>query len=57
MEIFTVEEFQKRFDELMERVEMGEHIGIMGDDGKAAVMIPIDDELFRIYTKNNNEAQ
>jgi hypothetical protein len=28
----------------------------MGDDGKAAVMMPIDDELLRIYTENNNEA-
>jgi hypothetical protein len=29
----------------------------MGDDGKAAVMMPADDELYRIYTENNNEAQ
>jgi hypothetical protein len=29
----------------------------MGDDGKAAVMVPADDELIRIYTENNNEAQ
>ena len=57
MEIFTVEEFQERFDELMERVEMGEHIGIVNEDGKAAVMLPADDELIRIYTENNNEAQ
>jgi hypothetical protein len=28
----------------------------MGDDGKAAVMMPYDDELVRIYMENNNEA-
>jgi len=56
MEIFTVEEFQERFDELMERVEMGEHIGIMDENGKAAVMLPADDDLIRIHTECNNEA-
>ena len=50
MEIFTVEEFQERFDELMERVENGEHFGIVNEDGQAAVMMPADDELIRIYT-------
>jgi PHD/YefM family antitoxin component YafN of YafNO toxin-antitoxin module len=43
MEIFTVEEFQERFDELIERVENGEHIGIVDENGKAAVMIPAND--------------
>lgn len=50
MEIFTVEEFQERFDELIERVENGEHIGIMDENGKAAVMMPADNDLIRIYT-------
>ena len=50
MEVFTVEEFQERFDELMERVENGEHIGIVGENGNAAVMMPADDDLVRIYT-------
>ena len=50
MEVFTVEEFQERFDELMVRVENGEHIGIVNGDGQAAVMMPADDELIRIYT-------
>jgi prevent-host-death family protein len=56
MEIFTVEEFQERFDELMERVETGEHIGIVDENGKAAVMLPADDDLIRITTECNNEA-
>ena len=57
MEVFTVQEWEERFDELFERVENGERIGIVGDNGHAAVMIPADDELIRIYTENNNEAQ
>ena len=56
MEVFSVEEAQENWDELIKRVEDGEHIGIMRKDGKAAVMIPADDELLRIYTENNNEA-
>ena len=57
MEVFTVEEFQERWDELMTRVENGEHIGIINNDGQAAVMMPADEELIRIHTELNNEAQ
>ena len=56
MEVFTVEEFQERFDELMERVENGEHLGIINENGQAAVMIPADDDFVRIHTECNNEA-
>ena len=56
MEIFSVKEWEDNFDSLFERVENGETIGIVGEDGKAAVMMPYDDELVRIYTDNNNEA-
>ena len=57
MEVFTVEEFQERFDELMERVENGEHLGIINENGQAAVMVPADDDIIRIHTDENNEAQ
>lgn len=57
MEIFTLEEFQNQFDEIMERVESGEHLGIIDEDGKAFIMAPEDDELIRIHTELNNEAQ
>ena len=57
MEVFTVEEWEENFDELFERVENGETIGIVNEDGSAAVMMPADDELIQIYTENNNEAQ
>jgi antitoxin (DNA-binding transcriptional repressor) of toxin-antitoxin stability system len=56
MEVFTVEEFQERFDELIGRVESGEHIGIVDENGKAAVMIPANDDIIRIHTECNNEA-
>jgi hypothetical protein len=39
----------------MKRVENGEHLGVINEDGKAAVMMPADDELIRIYTEHNNE--
>lgn len=56
MDVFTVEEFQEKFDELMERVENGEHLGIVDEEGKSFVMMPVDDELIRIHTELNNEA-
>ena len=49
MEIYTVQEFQERWEEMIERVENGENIGI--SDGKnTCVMVPADEELIRIYT-------
>ena len=57
MEIFTLKEWEENFDELFARVEKGEHIGVVREDGKAAVMMPADDELLRIYKDDNNEAQ
>jgi len=53
MEIFTVQEWEKNFDELFERVENGETIGVINDEGQAAVMMPADDELMRIYTDHS----
>lgn len=50
MEIFTVEEFQEKFDELIERVENGERLGIINEDGNSVVMMPLDGELIRIHT-------
>jgi antitoxin (DNA-binding transcriptional repressor) of toxin-antitoxin stability system len=56
MEVFTVQEFQERWDELIQRVEDGEHIGIVNDNGSAAVMMPTEDHTFKLYTELNNEA-
>lgn len=56
MKTYTVEEFQNDFDNMMNRVEKGEHIRIVNEEGNAAVMVPVDDELIQIYTDLNNEA-
>jgi len=56
MEVYTLKQWEENFDALLERVENGEHIGIIREDGTAAVMIPADDELIRIHTELNNEA-
>ena len=57
MEVYTVKEWEENFDSLLERVENGETIGIIDDEGRSAVMMPYDEDLMRIYTENNNEAQ
>ena len=56
MEVFTIKEWEDNFDELFSRVENGEIIGIVKEDGQAAVMMPADDELIRIHTEENNDA-
>ena len=56
MKTFTVKEFQDDFDNLMNRVENGEHMMIVDEEGRKAVMVPADDEIIRIHTELNNEA-
>ena len=51
--MFTVKEWQDNWDSLMARVENGEHIGIVNEEGKTAVMIPADDAMIRMYTEHN----
>jgi PHD/YefM family antitoxin component YafN of YafNO toxin-antitoxin module len=55
MEVFSVTEFQERWDELIERVENGETLGIVNDNGDSAVMMPADDPVYRMY-KDHDEA-
>ena len=50
-------EWEEKFDELYTRVEQGESIGIVREDGTAAVMMPADEaEFLRIHTTDNNDA-
>ena len=56
MEIFTLKEWEENFDELFGRVENGETIGIMREDGQAAVMMPADDAMTKMYIEDNHEA-
>tara|TARA_B100002019_G_C21168489_1_gene547135 strand:- start:552 stop:710 length:159 start_codon:yes stop_codon:yes gene_type:complete len=52
-----VEHWQKNWETLFERVENGETIGIVNENGDKAVMVPADDEIIKLYTELNNEAQ
>ena len=48
----TVEAFQENCDDMIGRVERGESIEIT--DGKgSAVMIPIEDDIYRIYVEHD----
>jgi antitoxin (DNA-binding transcriptional repressor) of toxin-antitoxin stability system len=55
MEVFSVEEFQNRWDELIDRVEKGETLGVVNENGHAAVMVPTDDPIYKLY-RDHNEA-
>ena len=55
MNFYSVEYWQENWEELMDKVENGESIGVENKNGERAVMVPADDELIRIYTENNNE--
>ena len=57
MDYYTVAHWQKNWDELLERVENGETLGIISESGDKAVMVPADDEIVKLYTELNNEAQ
>ena len=57
MDFYSVEYWEENWETLIERVENGERIGIENKDGNRAVMIPANDELVRIHTELNNDAQ
>lgn len=56
IEFHTIMEWEKNWDELFGRVENGETIGVINEDGNRAVMVPADNELIKLYTELNNEA-
>tara|TARA_B100000902_G_C27170440_1_gene843537 strand:- start:287 stop:469 length:183 start_codon:yes stop_codon:yes gene_type:complete len=53
---YTVEHWQKNWENLIDRVESGEHIGVINEEGHKAVMIPADDEMIKMYREMNDEA-
>ena len=55
MEVFTVQEWEENFDTLLARVENGETIGVINEDGKAAVFVPVDDPILNLY-RDHDEA-
>tara|TARA_E500000318_G_scaffold109843_1_gene123784 strand:- start:2685 stop:2858 length:174 start_codon:yes stop_codon:yes gene_type:complete len=56
MEFYSVDHWQENWETLMDRVENGESIGILNENGDKAVMIPADDDIMRLYKTENNEA-
>ena len=56
IEFYTVEYWQENWDELMDRVENGETIGVENEEGERGVMLPADDEFIKIHTELNNDA-
>lgn len=53
MEYFSVEYWQKNWETLIDRVENGETIGVMNENGDKAVMTPCTDEIKKLYTDHN----
>ena len=43
--IYPVAEFEDRFDEMFERVENGETIGILNTDGNVVVMTQLEEPI------------
>lgn len=56
LEFHSIEYWQEHWEELMERVEDGETIGIENEKGERAVMLPADEEFIKIHTELNNDA-
>jgi len=50
---YTIKEWENNWDELFSRVENGETIGIISEDGHTAVMVPADDEMIRLYSEHD----
>jgi hypothetical protein len=53
MHFYSVEYWQENWEELMERVENGETIGVENENGERAIMVSTDDELIRMYTDHS----
>ena len=52
MEFYSVKQWQEHWDELIDRVENGDTIGVVTEDGQRAVFVPADDEIIRMYTEH-----
>ena len=54
MKTYTVTYWQDHWEELIERVEGGEHIGVENENGNRAVIVPAEDELLRIHCDHDD---
>jgi hypothetical protein len=55
IEYYSVEYWEENWEELFERVEQGETIGVKNTNGDKAIMLPADNELIEMYRDLNNE--
>ena len=53
--IYPVVEFENRFDEMFERVERGETIGILNTDGNVVVMTPLEEPIQKLIENESNK--
>ena len=53
--IYPVAEFENRFDEMFERVEHGETIGILNTDGNVVVMTPLEEPIQKLIENESNQ--
>ena len=53
--IYPVTEFENRFDEMFERVENGETIGILNTDGNVVVMTPLKEPIQKLIENESNK--
>ena len=54
MRKITIENFQKDFDNYIQKVENGESFLIEDRTGKTVVVMPCDEEVIRIHTEHND---
>ena len=53
--IYPVAEFENRFDEMFERVEHGETIGILNTDGNVVVMTPFEEPIQKLIENESKK--
>lgn len=54
MKKIKIEEFQKNFDNFIQKVETGESFIVENEKGNSVVMAPYSDDLIRIHTEHND---
>ena len=54
MKKIKIEDFQKNFDNYLEKVESGESFVIEDKKGKSVIIVPCDADLIRIHTEHND---
>jgi hypothetical protein len=53
MKFYTVEEFQKQWDQMITRVENGEIIGVTNGEDES-ILTTMEEDIVRIHTEHND---